>query len=118
MAEMKLTKGRRKKETVRSTDDVLHGMSATPTNGAHEKPMTNGQHAVNGERGMHVMNGDHRINGEHIIGMDENERRRLIAEAAYYRALRRGFANGSPESDWLEAEAEIVALLANAGMRV
>ncbi len=98
MAEMKLTKGRRKKETARSTDDVLHDMAATSA-------------------GTHAMNGDHRINGEHLIAIDENERRRLIAEAAYYRAQRRGFTNGSPESDWLEAEAEIVALLANAGMR-
>jgi hypothetical protein len=114
---MKLTKGRRKKETVRSTDDVLHDIAARPVNGMHEKPVKNGQHAANRDRGTHAMNGDHRINGEHLIGMDEDERRRLIAEAAYYRALRRGFTNGSPESDWLEAEAEIVSLLANAGMR-
>lgn len=32
---------------------------------------------------------------------------RRIAEAAYYRAERRGFAPGSEELDWLEAEAEI-----------
>jgi hypothetical protein len=34
------------------------------------------------------------------------ERHRLIAEAAYRRAERRGFA-GDPLSDWLEAEREI-----------
>lgn len=32
---------------------------------------------------------------------------RLVSEAAYYRAQRRGFANGSPEQDWLEAEEEV-----------
>lgn len=32
---------------------------------------------------------------------------RKIAEAAYYRAERRGFAPGSEELDWFEAEAEI-----------
>lgn len=32
---------------------------------------------------------------------------RLVAEAAYFRAQRRGFENGSPEQDWLEAEEEI-----------
>lgn len=48
---------------------------------------------------------------------DDSERRRLIAEAAYYRAQSRGFVGGSPEADWLEAEAEIVALLANNGLR-
>lgn len=35
------------------------------------------------------------------------ERRRLIAVAAYYRAERRGFAPGCEMDDWLEAEAEI-----------
>jgi hypothetical protein len=44
--------------------------------------------------------------------LDQNTRRQLIAESAYYRALRRGFANGSPESDWLEAEAELDARIA------
>lgn len=41
----------------------------------------------------------------------EDERRRLIAEAAYRRAERRGFRGGSPHNDWVEAEAEIDALL-------
>jgi len=36
------------------------------------------------------------------------ERHRLIAEAAFYRAERRGFAPGDPMQDWLEAEAEIL----------
>jgi hypothetical protein len=35
----------------------------------------------------------------------------LIAEAAYYRAERRGFRPGGEMLDWLEAEAEIDALL-------
>lgn len=41
----------------------------------------------------------------------EDERRRLIAEAAYRRAERRGFRGGNAQSDWLEAEAEIDAKL-------
>ncbi len=36
------------------------------------------------------------------------ERRRMVAEAAYFRALQRGFAGGSPEDDWYTAEAEIL----------
>ncbi len=36
-----------------------------------------------------------------------DERERLIAVAAYYRAERRGFAPGCEIGDWLEAEAEI-----------
>lgn len=35
------------------------------------------------------------------------ERQRLIAMAAYYRAERRGFAPGRELDDWLESEAEI-----------
>jgi hypothetical protein len=40
------------------------------------------------------------------------ERERMIAEAAYFRAERRGFSGGDPLTDWLEAEAEITARLA------
>lgn len=35
------------------------------------------------------------------------ERHRMIAEAAYYRALQRGFSAGSSEDDWLQAEHEV-----------
>ena len=42
-----------------------------------------------------------------------DERRQMIAEAAYYRAEHRGFSNeDSPEHDWLLAEQEINAQLA------
>lgn len=35
------------------------------------------------------------------------ERQRLVAEAAYYIAERRGFATGYEQEDWLAAEAEV-----------
>lgn len=35
------------------------------------------------------------------------ELRKLIAEAAYYRAKKRGFAPGYEVEDWVQAEAEI-----------
>jgi hypothetical protein len=38
------------------------------------------------------------------------ERYRMIAEAAYYRAQRRGFL-GDPLQDWLEAEVEVATKL-------
>jgi len=38
-------------------------------------------------------------------------RRALIAETAYLRAERRGFAPGHETEDWLAAEAEVDALL-------
>jgi hypothetical protein len=35
------------------------------------------------------------------------DRRRMIAEAAYYRALDRNFEGGDPVDDWLVAEHEV-----------
>ena len=35
------------------------------------------------------------------------EYQRRVAEAAYYRALERGFQGGDPMDDWLQAEQEI-----------
>ena len=39
------------------------------------------------------------------------ERNRMIAEAAYYRAERRGFATGGEMEDWVRAETEIDRLI-------
>jgi len=39
------------------------------------------------------------------------DREGMIAEAAYYLAERRGFEGGDPVADWLEAEAEIDAII-------
>lgn len=36
------------------------------------------------------------------------EIRRLIAEAAYYRAMERGFEPGHELEDWIEAESEVM----------
>ncbi|HEY4340242.1 MAG TPA: DUF2934 domain-containing protein [Steroidobacteraceae bacterium] len=40
------------------------------------------------------------------------ERQQWIATAAYFRAQRRGFTPGQETSDWIEAEAEVAALVA------
>ena len=39
--------------------------------------------------------------------IDPEHRRALIAEAAYFRAERRGFAPGHEAEDWLAAEIEV-----------
>ncbi len=39
--------------------------------------------------------------------LPSDQRYPLIAEAAYFRAERRGFQGGCPIEDWLEAEREI-----------
>ena len=43
--------------------------------------------------------------------IDQDLRRGLIAQAAYYRAERRGFEPGHEAEDWLAAESEIDAAL-------
>lgn len=43
--------------------------------------------------------------------VSDDERRHMIEEAAYFRALHRGFEGGDPAEDWLEAEREISRLL-------
>ena len=44
--------------------------------------------------------------------VSQEQRRQMIAAAAYLRAERRGFREGDAVSDWLEAEAEVEAELA------
>ena len=41
------------------------------------------------------------------VSNDDAKRHERIAEAAYYRAERRGFREGSEHDDWLEAEKDI-----------
>lgn len=43
--------------------------------------------------------------------IDQDLRRSMIAQAAYYRAERRGFEPGHEAEDWLAAESEVDAAL-------
>ncbi len=43
--------------------------------------------------------------------LSAQERERLIAQAAYFRAEKRGFAPGCELQDWVEAEAEVRRLI-------
>lgn len=43
--------------------------------------------------------------------IDAEARRMMIAQAAYFRAEKRGFAAGFALDDWLEAEREIARML-------
>lgn len=45
------------------------------------------------------------------IPIDLEARRNMIAQAAYFRAERRGFIAGYELEDWLEAEREIARML-------
>jgi hypothetical protein len=46
-----------------------------------------------------------------IGGVTPEQRYRMICDAAYFRAERRGFVGGSAVQDWLDAESEIDDLL-------
>lgn len=48
---------------------------------------------------------------EPVQPVSAKERYQMIAEAAYFRAEKRGFTGGSIEEDWIQAEAEIDHLL-------
>jgi hypothetical protein len=43
------------------------------------------------------------------------ELRKLISEAAYYRAKQRGFEPGHELEDWIQAEAEVMRRVASRG---
>jgi hypothetical protein len=45
------------------------------------------------------------------VGVSDDARRAMIAQAAYLRAEERGFAHGYELEDWLAAEREVDALL-------
>lgn len=49
-----------------------------------------------------------------LSNITEDDRQRMIAEAAYFNAINRGFLRGSPEDDWYQAEAQINALISKA----
>jgi len=46
-----------------------------------------------------------------LLPVSHEERWRMVAEAAYYIAQRRGFVGGDATADWLAAEAEVEAKL-------
>jgi hypothetical protein len=48
---------------------------------------------------------------EPALGVTPEERQHMIAIAAYVRAEKRGFVGGDARDDWVQAEAEIDALL-------
>jgi hypothetical protein len=52
-----------------------------------------------------------------VADVTAEQRQRMIAEAAYFLAQHRGFADGDPLQDWLAAEAEIDRALATQAVR-
>lgn len=52
-------------------------------------------------------NNSHPSQRKSRLHVTEQERQRMIAEAAYYNAEHRGFMRGDPEQDWFLAVAQI-----------
>jgi hypothetical protein len=50
-----------------------------------------------------------------LLPVSHEERWRMVAEAAYYIAQRRGFVGGDVNADWVAAEAEVDARLKEEG---
>jgi len=48
------------------------------------------------------------INSNARAEMSPDELRKLVSEAAYYRAKQRGFTPGHEMEDWIQAEAEVL----------
>jgi hypothetical protein len=53
------------------------------------------------------MTDDHSLQGSYKDVIDPDKFRKMIAECAYYKAEKRGFALGREMEDWLEAEQEV-----------
>jgi len=53
------------------------------------------------------MNDDHSLQNNPKNVIDPDKVRKMIAEHAYYKAEKRGFAAGHEIEDWLEAEQEV-----------
>jgi len=72
------------------------------------EPSFDGGYFLEQMRGKHI----HRRSPPAARAADATQRRAMIAEAAYYRAQRRGFEPGHALEDWLQAEVEVERTLA------
>ena len=81
--------------------DAGEGKSSTRTPAAPKTPTPDAARPLDAAK---ALAGSQSGTGDRRSGED---RRKRIAEAAYYKSERRGFAPGAEEQDWLEAEKEI-----------
>jgi len=48
---------------------------------------------------------------KHVTKLSDHDRKKMVAEAAYYIAQQRGFADGHAMDDWLAAEDKVNKLI-------
>ena len=86
-------------------------MANAPTREPGSVPGTNGRRNGGPSRSQNTPTGTPPAVTNTVLHLpssgDREARRRRVAEAAYYRAERRGFAPGGDLGDWLEAEKDI-----------
>jgi len=77
-----------------------------------------GGNAMTGKVSRSAGSGDspNSLGEEAGAGLSDEERRRMIAEAAYYRAQTRGFGSQQELDDWLAAEKEVDGRLDSAAV--
>jgi hypothetical protein len=88
---------------------------STSTAGKSDKPATKAGKTAANNSPRRPAQPNPRPGVKHKGLVSAEDRKRFVAEAAYFKAERRGFAEGSELEDWVEAEAEIDALLDSRG---
>lgn len=83
--------------------------ATTPRSGSRKRPAAAPRGVTRqGGPGIVAAGAAQAVRGHAI---DAERKRQMIAEAAYYRAEKRGFTAGGDLQDWLEAEAQVEAWL-------
>ena len=80
---------------------------ASPKGGGNKVAVTRPRKPAASGPGFTASPSPERMREVSPVPISPEERHRLIAEAAYYRASRRGFNGGAEVEDWLAAEAEV-----------
>lgn len=91
----------------------MSGTHSTTTHGKASKSRSKPEPVLAMEKVKKTVKKNRRIAGPALSNnpVMEEARHHMISEAAYYLAERRGFADGDPVEDWLEAEAQIDSML-------
>jgi hypothetical protein len=90
------------KKQVEAVKAAAKGRPSAKPEGGHARAPARADHASRAQESAAVREALGPMNG-----ISPEQWRVMVAEAAYYRAQRRGFDGGSPEQDWYEAEDEI-----------
>jgi len=114
MASRRPTEPPRVPEVVKEIPKVIKAdekVAPTPPARARAKSPTGAAGAVTSPAGTPRVRKTAAMKAPARVTISEDVRRGMIAEGAYLRAERRGFAPGHEDEDWIAAEAEVDALL-------